>query len=235
MPEQERTIKERTIKERTIMATTDETLQWEVLQELRRDARLQPNELGVAVKDGIVTLTGTVDSYFKKYEAAEATERVRGVKAVANDTQVRLPGMGERTDTDVARAAREALQWDVAVPADGVKITVSNGWVTLDGQVDFGFQKQAAERAIYRLAGVKGVNNLIAVTARVPVGAVKQDIEQALLRQARMDAHNIQVAVEGRKVILRGTVSSYAEKEAAEDTAWLEPGVTEIENDISVA
>ena len=205
------------------------------MQELRWDARLQPNEIGVVVKDGVVTLTGSVDTYMKKYAAAGAAERVRGVNAVANDTQVRLPGMGERTDTDLARAAREALQWDIEVPADGVKITLSNGWVTLEGEVDYGFQKRAAELAIHRLAGVKGVSNLITVKPHVAVGEVKQDIEQALLRNARTDAQRIQVEVDGRKVILRGAVSSYPEKEAAERTAWLEPGVTEIENDIFVA
>ncbi len=217
------------------MATVDETIQQDVLQELGWDSRLQPNEIGVAVKDGVVTLLGTVDSYFKKDVAAEAAERVRGVKAVANDLQVRLPGMSERTDTDLARAAREALQWDVAVPSDGVKITVSNGWVTLDGDVDYDFQKRAAQRAIYRLVGVKGVSNLIAAKPRVPVGDVKRDIEQVLVRNARTDAHNIQVEVEGRRVILRGTVASYAEKQAAEDTAWAEPGVTDIENHVVVA
>lgn len=217
------------------MATTDENIQQEVLLELRWDSRLQPNEIGVAVKDGVVTLTGYVDSYLKKLAAKEAALRVQGVKAVANDIQVRLPGMSERTDTDLARAAREALQWDIEVPSDRVKITVSNGWVTLEGEVDYGFQRMAAERAISRLAGVKGVTNLIVVKPRVMPEHLKEDIEQALVRNARTDAQHIQVNVEGRKVILRGTVSSYAEKEAAENTAWAEPGVTEVEDHILVA
>lgn len=217
------------------MATTDEHIQQEVLLELRWDSRLQPNEIGVAVKDGVVTLTGYVDTYLKKLAAKEAALRVQGVKAVANDIQVRLPGMSERTDTDLARAAREALQWDIEVPSDRVKITVSNGWVTLEGEVDYGFQRMAAERAISRLAGVKGVSNLIVVKPRVMPEHLKEDIEQALVRNARTDAQRIQVDVEGRKVILRGTVSSYAEKEAAENTAWAEPGVTEVEDHILVA
>src|SRR5690242_8845165 len=116
------------------MATTDENIQQKVLLELRWDSRLQPNEIGVSVKDGVVTLTGYVDSYLKKLAAKEAALRVQGVKAVANDIQVRLPGMSERTDTDLARAAREALQWDIEVPSDRVKIIVSNGWVTLEGE-----------------------------------------------------------------------------------------------------
>jgi osmotically-inducible protein OsmY len=217
------------------MATTDENIQQEVLLELRWDSRLQPNEIGVAVKDGVVTLTGYVDSYLKKLAAKDAALRVQGVKAVANDIQVRLPGMSERTDTDLARAAREALLWDIEVPSDRVKITVSNGWVTLEGEVDYGFQRMAAERAISRLAGVKGVTNLIVVKPRVMPEHLKEDIEQALVRNARTDAQHIQVNVEGRKVILRGTVSSYAEKEAAENTAWSEPGVTEVEDHILVA
>jgi osmotically-inducible protein OsmY len=217
------------------MATADETIQQDVLQELRWDARLQPNEIGVAVKDGVVTLTGIVDTYIKKQAAGEAAFRVRGVKAMANDTQVRLPGMSERTDTDLARAAQEALRWDPEVPSDGVKVTVSNGWVTLDGEVEYDFQKRAAERTVHRLAGVRGVSNFISVKPRVALGEVKQDIERALLRNARTNARNIQVEVEGRRVILRGTVSSYAEKEAAEDTAWAEPGVTDIESHVIVA
>lgn len=217
------------------MATTDENIQQKVLLELKWDSRLQPNEIGVAVKDGVVTLTGYVDTYLKKLAAKEAALRVQGVKAVANDIQVRLPGMSERTDTDLARAAREALQWDIEVPSDRVKITVSNGWVTLEGEVDYGFQRMAAERAISRLAGVKGVTNLIVVKPLVMPEHLKEDIEQALVRNARTDAQRIQVDVEGRKVILRGTVSSYAEKEAAENTAWSEPGVTEVEDHILVA
>ncbi len=206
-----------------------------MLEELKWDSRVQPNEIGVAVKDGIVTLTGIVDTYMKKLAARDAALRVHGVKAVANDIQVRLPGMSERTDTDLARAAREALQWDVEVPTDRVKVTVSNGWVTLEGEVEYGFQKTAAERAINRLAGIKGVTNLIAVKPRVSPAEVKQDIEKALVRNAQTDAKNIQVEVDGRKVILRGRVSSFAEKEAAEDTAWAEPGVTEVEDHILVA
>jgi osmotically-inducible protein OsmY len=217
------------------MATTDETIQQDTLNELKWESRIQPNEIGVTAKDGVVTLTGTVDTYIKKRAAEQATFRVHGVKAVANDIQVRLPSMSERTDTDLARAAREALQMDIEVPANQVKVTVSNGWVTLDGEVEHGFQMQASERTVHRLAGVTGVSNLITVKPRVSLGEVKQDIEQALVRNARTDARNIQVEVEGRKVILRGRVPSFAEKEAAELTAWAEPGVTEIENQIAVS
>jgi osmotically-inducible protein OsmY len=217
------------------MAMEDEAIQHDALDDLKWDTRIQPNEIGVAVKDGIVTLTGTVDTYIKKHAAEQAVQRVHGVKAVANDIQVRLPGMSERTDTDLARASREALQWDIEVPADGVKVAVSNGWVTLDGEVEYGFQRRAAEHVIHRLAGVKGVTNGIAVRSRVTTGEIKEDIEKALVRNARTNAQNIRVDVEGRKVILHGTVPSYAEKEAAEYTAWAEPGVIEIENHINIA
>lgn len=217
------------------MANTDETIQRDALDEMKWDMRIQPNEIGVAVKDGVVTLTGTVDTYVKKQAAVQAAERVRGVKAVANDLQVRLPGMGERTDTDLARAAREALKWDSEAPSDAVKIAVSDGLVTLEGEVESGFQKRAAEHAVYRLAGVKGVANLLIVRPRVTAGEFRQDIEKALVRNARTDAQHINVEVEGSTVILRGTVASVAEKEAAEDTAWAEPGVSEVENFIVVS
>lgn len=142
-----------------MVVNVDADIQREVLNELKWEPRLQPNEIGVAVKDGVVTLTGYVDSYAKKLAAEQAAFRVRGVKAVANDIQVRLPGISERTDTDIARAARAALEWDVLVPADRIKVTVSNGWVTLEGEVDYAFQKEEAERAVRHLTGVKGVSN----------------------------------------------------------------------------
>ena len=140
---------------------TDDQIQLDVLDELKWDARVQPNEIGVAVKDGIVTLLGWVDSYTKRWAAEEAAHRVRGVKAVANDLEVRLPSTEERTDTDVAHAAVRALEWDAFVPVGKVDVTVSKGWVTLKGEVEWNYQKQDAERAVRRLQGVKGVSNLI--------------------------------------------------------------------------
>ncbi len=217
-----------------MVVSIDADIQRDVMEELKWEPRLQPNEIGVAVKDGVVTLTGYVDSYAKKLAAEQAALRVHGVKAVANDIHVRLPGMSERTDTDLARAAREALQWNVLVPSDQVKVTVSNGWITLEGEVEYTYQKTEAERAVRHLSGVKGVSNLITIKPRVSPTTLKQDIERALTRHAETDARNIQVEVEGRKVILRGHVSSYVEKKAAEQTAWSEPGVTEVENLIIV-
>ena len=218
-----------------ISTRTDEQIQTDVLEELKWDTRVRPNEIGVAVKDGIVTLTGWVDSYLKKMAAEEAAHRVPGVKAVANDIEVRLPGFAERTDTDLAAAVLNALRWDAAIPTGKVDVTVSQGWVTLKGEVDYAFQKRDAERAVRRLSGVKGVSNLIVVKPQVFPSDLKQQIERALVRNAETDARNITIEVEGSKVILRGTVRSYAEKQAAEDTVWAAPGVTDVENRIVVS
>ncbi len=218
-----------------ISIRTDEAIQTDILEELKWDTRVQPNEIGVMVKDGIVTLTGWVDSYLKKMAAEEAAHRVRGVKAVANDIEVRLPGSAERTDADLAKAVITALKWQAAIPAGTLDVTVSQGWVTLKGEVEFGFQKRFAERAVQRLSGVKGVTNLITVKPRLSPSDLKQQIERALIRNAETDARNITVEVQGSKVILRGTVRSYAEKQAAEDTAWSAPGVSEVDNRIVIS
>ena len=218
-----------------VSTRTDEEIQRDVLEELKWDSRVRPNEIGVAVKDGIVTLTGWVDSYLKKIAAEEAAHRVPGVKAVANDIEVRLPTSAERTDADLAKAALNALNWEAAIPADRLDVTVSHGWVTLKGEVDYAFQKRDAERAVQRLSGVKGVTNLIVVRTRVSPTDLKQQIEKALIRNAETDASRIRVEVEGSKVILSGTVRSYMEKQAAEDTVWAAPGVTDVENRIVVS
>lgn len=214
---------------------TDEEIRSEVIEELKWDPRIQSNEIGVATKDGVVTLTGWVDSYLKKVAAEEAAFRVPGVKAVANDIEVRLPGFAERTDADLAAAVVNALKWDAGIPADKVDVTVSQGWVTLKGEVVYYFQKIDAERAARRIAGVKGVTNLITVKPHPLPSDLKQSIEKALIRNAETDAKHITVEVQGSKVILRGTVRSYAEKQAAEDTAWSAPGVTEVDNRIVVS
>jgi len=214
---------------------TDEDIRAEVIQELEWDPRVQANEIGVAVKDGIVTLTGWVDSYLKKVAAEEATLRVPSVKAVANDIEVRLPAFPERTDADIAATVLNALRWDAAIPADKVNVTVSQGWVTLKGEVDYYFQKIDAEHATRRIAGVKGVTNLITVKPHPLPSDLKQSIEKALVRNAETDAKRITLEVQGSKVILRGTVRSYAEKQAAEETAWSAPGVTEVDNQIVVS
>ena len=218
-----------------ISTRTDADIQADVLEELRWDSRVKPNEIGVAVKDGIVTLTGWVDSYLKKMAAEDAAHRVQGAKAVANDIEVHLPSSAERTDADLAVAVLNALKWDAFIPADNIDVTVSKGWVTLKGQVEFGFQRRAAERAIQRLSGVKGVSNLITIKPLLSSTDLKQKIEKALVRNAQTDARHITVEVQGSKVILHGTVRSYAEKQEAEDAAWSAPGVSEIDNRIVVS
>ena len=170
----------------TTTTKTDEQIQRDVLAELKWDARVQPNEIGVSVKDGVVTLTGWVDSYSKKWAAEEATHRVYGVKAVANDIEVRLPT--ERTDADIAAAVVQALKWDALLSIDKLDVTVSKGWVTLKGEVEWQFQKLDAEQVVRRLSGVKGVTNLITVKPRLAPSELKEKIEQALIRSAETDA-----------------------------------------------
>ena len=211
---------------------TDQELQQDVLAELKWDAQIQPNEIGVSVRDGVVTLTGWVDSYLKKWSAEEAAHKVAGVKAVANDIEIKLAT--ERTDPDIAEAAVHALEWDAFVPSDKVHVTVSKGWVTLKGEVEWQYQKEDAERVVRRLTGVKGVTNLITVKPRVTPSELKKKIENALVRNAEIDAHKITVEVQGSKAILKGTVRAWAEKEEAARVAWSAPGITSVENRITV-
>jgi osmotically-inducible protein OsmY len=211
---------------------TDQKLQQDVLAELKWDAQIQPNEIGVSVKDGVVTLTGWVDSYLKKWSAEDAAHKVAGVKAVANDIEIKLAT--ERTDPDIAEAAVHTLEWDAFVPSGKVQVTVSKGWVTLKGEVEWQYQKQDAERVVRRLAGVKGVTNLITVKPRVTPSELKKKIEDALVRNAEIDANKITVEVQGSKAVLRGRVRAWAEKEEAARVAWSAPGITSVENLITV-
>jgi osmotically-inducible protein OsmY len=220
-----------------VSTRTDEEIQQDVLRELKWDARVQPNEIAVAVKDGIVTLAGWVDNYTKKWAAERAAHRVRGVKAVANDIEVRLPIDAQRTDADIAAAAVRALEWDAFVPPNKVEVTVSKGWVTLRGEVEWEYERRAAERSVRKLAGVRGVTNLISVRPRSSPSPdeLRQRIEEALVRNAETDAERITIEVQGDKVILKGAVRSWVEREEAERVAWSAPGVTAVDNQIIVS
>ena len=211
---------------------TDEEIRDDVLAELKWDPQVQASEIGVAVKDSVVTLTGWVDSYLKKWRAEEDTERVAGVKAVANDIEVKLAT--EQTDADIAAAAVRALEWDANTPAGKISVVVSKGWVTLKGEVEWQFQRQEAESVVRRLWGVKGVSNLIAVKPQSTPSELKKKIERALMRSAEVDAKSVTVEVQGSKAILKGKVRSWAEKHEAEQAAWLAPGITSVENKIEI-
>ncbi len=212
---------------------SNEDIQRAVLEELKWDSRIKPTEIGVTVKDGVVTLVGTVDSYTKRWTAGEIALRVAGVKAVANELQVKLPSSSERSDEDIARAARSALEFSADVP-ETVKLSVSNGWITLQGEVEWYYEKEAAERKVRDLIGVKGVINEIVVKPRAKPEDIKRRIEAALRRAAETDAERIQVEAQDGRVVLRGEVHSWYEKEEAKREAWLAPGVREVVDELTI-
>ena len=214
-------------------ARSDNSLRDDVLLELKWDPKISSaSDIAVAVKDGVVTLTGFVPSCWEKDAAEKAAKRVYGVKGVANDIEVKL--FWQRTDPEIARAAVRELESHVSIPADRIKVTVKDGLVTLEGTVDWEYQKSLAESAMKKLKGVSGVTNKIQVTPKASAAEVKSKIEEALRRSAELDARRITVKIEGSTVKLYGSVSSWAERDEAERTAWSAPGTTMVENHILV-
>lgn len=213
---------------------SDQEIKQDVERELRYDPDMDATDIAVAVKDGVVTLTGFVHSYGDKWEAEREAKKVIGVRAVANDIEVRLPAVDVRADPEIARDVAREIKLFLPLAADDIKATVRSGWVTLEGQVEWNFQSQRAEQAVRRVRGVKGVSNLITVKPKVEPGEVRRQIEEALKRNAEVDARNIAVEANGGEVILKGRVRSWAERTEAERAAWRAPGVRRVDNQIIV-
>ena len=213
---------------------SDADIQQDVLEEMSWEQHINVSDIGVSVKEGVVTLTGLVDDYLMRLAAQNAALRVKGVHAVANDIEVRLHTSAERTDSDLALAALYALKWDAAIQTDRLDVTVSHGYVTLKGEVEWPYQREAAERAIRRLAGIKGMTNWVTLAVHATPSDIKQQIEKALVRNAETDAHHITVEVHGHTATLKGQVRSFAEKLAAERTALSAPGIASVNNEIKI-
>jgi osmotically-inducible protein OsmY len=214
---------------------SDKQLQTDILDDLRWDPSVDASKIGVVVSNGVITLTGSVPSYFQKQNTERIVKRVAGVKAVANDIDVQLPSTTEKTDSGIAAAALSALKWATSVPEENITVSVSKGWVTLEGSVEWNYQKEAAEKSVEDLSGVKGVTNRISVSPHIKSREVKGEIKAALHRYADLESRNIDVEASDSTVTLRGQVRSWAERKEAENAAWMAPGVTQVKNEIIVS
>jgi len=214
---------------------TDSQLQQDVSAELKWEPSVHAARIGVEVKDGVVTLAGQVDSYSEKWNAERAAQRVAGVKAMTTELKVHLTGLSKRTDADVAEAVENVLEWTSSLPAGAVKVMVEGGWVTLSGDVDWQYQRQAATDSVRYLLGVTGVSDQIGIKPSVTATAVKSDIEAALKRTSIADAKQISVAVHGSDVTLSGTVHSWDERNTATNSAWGTPGVRNVVDMMTLA
>lgn len=212
----------------------DLELQQDVQEELQWEPSLDAARIGVAADHGVIVLTGHVSSYGKKWQAEKAAKRVNGVEAVANDIEVEYLEMASPDDASIAQRALSALDWNVSVPKGRLHVTVAGGWLTLEGEVEWFYQKRAAEDAVRDLMGVRGITNNVVVKPRVRAAEVKEKIEAALRRSAECDAQKIAVEATGTAVVLRGTVRSWAEHEDALNAAWAAPGVTRVEDHLSI-
>jgi len=216
---------------------TNEELRADVMEEISWNPELKSiaSQIGVASKNGVITLTGAVDSYRKKISAEQAAQKVSGVKVVASDIEVKVEGLGKKTDTDLAEAVKNALRWNSAVEEDQVEVKVDNGWIYLTGKVDWQFQKDSAQRSVECLMGVAGVINSITLKVRnIDPKDIKVKISEAFHRSATIDSSAVQVETTDHKVTLHGKVRSWAEKKEAENIAWLSPGVQVVDNKIEI-
>jgi osmotically-inducible protein OsmY len=214
---------------------TDSQIQTDVIQALKWDPSVTHEHIGVAVSDGIVTLSGTIPSYVEKFAAEKAAQRVAGVKAVVEKIEVKLPGSHQRGDEEIAKAIVYQINWNVQLPRDVIKTRVEDGWVELSGEVEWDYQRRAAESCVRGVTGVKGVTNIITIKEKeIQPAVVKNKIEEALKRLAEREARRIAVEVRGSKVVLSGKVHSFTEMNDAKWAAWSAPGVTSVENNLRV-
>lgn len=213
---------------------TDSQIQKDIMDQLSWEPYLNAAQIGVAVKNGIVTLSGQVDTYSKKLIAENAAKKISGVKAIAEDIQIGVSPVYNKTDAEIAEAVLNALKWHTAVQEDKIKIKVEDGYVRLEGEVEWDFQRKNAASAIENLAGVRSVINLITVKPKVSSSDIEEKINEAFKRSATIDAGKITAEVIGNKAILRGKVRSFAEKEDAENAAWFAPGITSVDSKIEI-